>query len=231
MHANVSALSTMKLLRFCLFLLARAQVGRCSLFDWLAAQVPAPETKAGSKDDHHYYYTTTSRDKDIGIFNPRASAGNPLKGLVANPGFSNFDPDATSIDASLDHYYVGLKEVLVGDPDVVGLDAAFDWTALEDRLEASRARRRHAVLSFLVHHPGKPLQVTVPKYLLDKNITQHFYPEFEGGGLSPDYGDQILLRALQQFVEQFGAKYDGDLRIGFIKLALLGFWGEWQVSR
>jgi len=219
----------MKFLRVCLFFLATAPVGECSLFDFLFTTAPgAPERKSATKD---YYYTTTSRDKDIGIYNPTASAGNPLKGLVVNPGFSNFDSDATSIDASLDHYYVGLKEVLVADPDVVGLEAAFDWTALEERLEESKKRRRHAVLTFQGHYPGKPLQATMPKYLLDMNITRHNYPEFLGGGVSPDYGDPMLLRALQQFVQQFGAKYDGDLRIGFINLALLGFWGEWQVGR
>lgn len=45
-----------------------------------------------------------------------------------------------------------------------------------------------------------------------------------GGGLTPDYGNETLLKALTQFVRALGKKYDGDRRIAFIHLGLLGFW-------
>jgi len=32
--------------------------------------------------------------------------------------------------------------------------------------------------------------------------------------------------ALENFIEAFGKRYDGDPRIGFIEVGLIGFWGE-----
>jgi hypothetical protein len=51
-----------------------------------------------------------------------------------------------------------------------------------------------------------------------------------GGGLSPDYGSEPLLSALANFVVALGQKYDGDNRIAFIHLGLLGFWYAISVS-
>jgi hypothetical protein len=45
-----------------------------------------------------------------------------------------------------------------------------------------------------------------------------------GGGFTPNYGSPALTTALVQFVEALGRKYDGDNRIAFIHLGLLGFW-------
>lgn len=45
-----------------------------------------------------------------------------------------------------------------------------------------------------------------------------------GGGFTPDYGSPPLLNALVDFVEALGKKYDGDNRIAFLHLGLLGFW-------
>lgn len=45
-----------------------------------------------------------------------------------------------------------------------------------------------------------------------------------GGGFTPDYGNEALLESLTEFVIALGKKYDGDPRIAFIHLGLLGFW-------
>jgi hypothetical protein len=57
--------------------------------------------------------------------------------------------------------------------------------------------------------------------------THHFhswYDEFLGGGHTPDYGHFPLVTALENFVKALGEKYDGDNRIAFLHLGLLGFW-------
>jgi type II secretory pathway pseudopilin PulG len=38
----------------------------------------------------------------------------------------------------------------------------------------------------------------------------------------------LLLNALQQFITAFGQELDGDPRLAFIQVGLLGFWGEWH---
>jgi hypothetical protein len=173
-----------------------------------------------------YYYQSSSEDV-LGAFNPEAAAGNPLKGLVAFPEFSNYDANATSIDASLEAYYIGLDELMLGDPNVVGVENAFNWTALEKRLSAAASRNRHAILTIMCHYPNW-YRLSIPQYILDAGLVLYDYPDFLGGGKSPNYGDPLLLNALQQFVYAFGQKYDGDNRIGFVNLGLLGFWGEWH---
>jgi hypothetical protein len=34
--------------------------------------------------------------------------------------------------------------------------------------------------------------------------------------------------ALESFIAEFGRRYDGDPRIGFVTIGLIGFWGEWH---
>jgi hypothetical protein len=58
----------------------------------------------------------------------------------------------------------------------------------------------------------------------------HSYTDYGNNGLSvsPDYQNPLLDQALANFIAALGARYDGDPRIGFITLGLLGFWGEWH---
>ena len=121
--------------------------------------------------------------------------------------------------SSLDFYYIGIDEVMTG-PGV------FDWDgSLEPRLAASAARSRHAVVRLLLDFPGRPSMV--PGYLIDGGLTMNPYGA-HGGGFSPDYSDASLLQALGDLVASFGARYDGDPRLGFVQAGLLGFWGEWH---
>jgi len=144
--------------------------------------------------------------------------------ISGSPSFPDYDPSIESIPASLEFYYVPFNELMFGDPDIVGHDAAFDWTALESRLNDSASRNRHAVLTVTIHYPGKPL--FVPQFLWEKGLNFFEYTDFLGGGDSPDYGDPTLLKAIEQFIAAFGKAYDGDERIAFIHLGLLGFWGK-----
>ena len=56
------------------------------------------------------------------------------------------------------------------------------------------------------------------------------YNDFGNNGVSvsPDYSDPRLVTALEAFITALGRRYDGDPRIGFITLGLIGFWGEWH---
>jgi hypothetical protein len=170
---------------------------------------------------------STSSSKHIGWENPLAAVGNPLKGLLGSPSFHDFDTSVTSIDSSLDFHYVGLNDLMFGDPDVIGYDNAFKWDYLENALSTSVSRYRHSVLTFNLHYPTK--ESNIPQYLLDAGIKVHNVTSaLEVNGVSPDYGDPIVLNALRQFIKALGERYDGDTRIAFIHLGLLGFWGEWH---
>lgn len=71
----------------------------------------------------------------------------------------------------------------------------------ERRLAAIANDGRHAVVRVHSHWPGR-------------NET-------------PDYSDPAVQRGITNFIAEFGTKYDGDARIGFIEAGLLGEWGEW----
>jgi hypothetical protein len=111
---------------------------------------------------------------------------------------------------------------MFGNPNVVGETKAFNWTVLDNALSGSASRFAHAAVRFILDFPGWGLMV--PQYLIDAGIELRW----DNGMTSPYYGDPKLLQALEQFVTRFGRRYDGDPRLGFVQVGLLGYWGEWH---
>lgn len=144
-----------------------------------------------------------------------APADNPLKGFLPYAGSYQTFP------YSMEWFYLPLNAVMTG-PD------QFRWTALERRLNDIASRGHQAVFRFYLDYPGRPSGV--PQYLLDAGLVTHAYTENgnDGVSVSPDYDDPRLVAALESFIGAFGRRYDGDPRIGFITLGLIGFWGEWH---
>ncbi len=141
---------------------------------------------------------------------------NPLKGFVP------FDYSTTTFPHSLEWFYIPVSDVQTG-------MNTFQWSALESRLNAISGRGHQAVFRFYYDYPG--LSTGVPQFLIDSGLTMRYYNEpadLGGAGYSPDYSNQTFRTSMQNFIRAFGTKYDGDPRIGFITLGLLGFWGEWH---
>ncbi len=144
-----------------------------------------------------------------------APADNPLKGFMPFAGsYDNFPH-------SMEWFYLPLRDVMTG-PN------KFSWTALERQLNTVAARGHQGVFRFYLDYPGKP--TGIPQYLLDQGLATHAYDDFGNNGVSvaPDYSDPRLVSALENFITAFGRRYDGDPRIGFVTLGLIGFWGEWH---
>lgn len=179
---------------------------------------------ANSSDEaHRQSYFSLSTGNGLDSPNLTASLGNPLKGLMGSPWYYNYMFDS-SVPESLEWFYIGWNTLMKGDPDVVGPDLAFDWTELEIRLNETASRYNHAVFTVFAHYPSWEVPLAIPQYLIDAGLPLYEFPELYGSNLSPDYGDPMMLRALEQFITALGAQYDGDTRIGFIHLGLLGFW-------
>lgn len=144
---------------------------------------------------------------------------NPLKGfmpfaqLVESPDYNRSFPH------SMEWGYVGLSDLMSG------YDQFTFEQGLEPLLERIASRHHQAALRVYLDYPSQP--TGVPQFLLDEGVVLRPYEEF-GGGLCPDYYDPRLLKALRQFIQAFGHAYDGDPRIGFITVGLVGFWGEWH---
>lgn len=165
--------------------------------------------------DDNYYYETT-----LGEINITASIGNPLKGFSVDPNLVVTYP--YRVLTSLESFYIGLDNVLM-------FDNVYNWSNFEKRLNDTASRNCHSIPRFFIHYPGEVLRL--PYDILDQ-IELREYTNHQGTdkGLSPYYGDSILLNVIQNFIIEFGNKYDGDERIGYIQLGILGFWGEWHDS-
>ena len=152
-----------------------------------------------------------------------APPDNPLKGFVPYPGSSA----ANRFPHSLEWDYTRLSEVMTGPTD-------FDWTPFERKLNAAGSRGCQFIARFYLEWPGR--KTGVPQFLIDAGLrlrawtntnTQPFPPAVDH---TPDYEDSRLCSALTNFIRAFGARYDGDPRLGFVGLGLLGTWGEWHNS-
>ncbi|MGC9781441.1 MAG: hypothetical protein HZR80_19520 [Candidatus Heimdallarchaeota archaeon] len=93
---------------------------------------------------------------------------------------------------------------------------------LESNLDEIAERGHQAVFRVFLDYPEEP--TGIPDFLLN-GLTIYQYDEF-GGGISPDYTNETLISTLESFIQEFGKQYDGDNRIGFVQIGLLGHWGE-----
>ncbi|WP_271749894.1 S-layer homology domain-containing protein [Cohnella sp. JJ-181] len=161
-----------------------------------------------------------------------APVDNPLKGLLP---FYNASEEAyftegddwrnrpAQLPYSLEFFYLPLSKLMNNLND-------FDWTELDRRLEAVAARGNQAVFRVYLDYPNKPSGI--PQFLIDEGLKTFQYEGYDNGkdatSEAPDYNDERLMGALDNFIGALGSRYDGDPRIGFIMIGLIGFWGEWH---
>ena len=141
---------------------------------------------------------------------------NPLKGLVP---YDN--PLPNRFPHSLEFFYLPLSDLMIG-PNL------FDWSSLERKLDAIARRGNQAIFRIWVEYPT--LETGVPTFLIEQGVklTRWRNPFENSWNVTPDYGDERLIKALEQFIAALGARYDNDPRVGFLTAGLLGSWGEWH---
>jgi hypothetical protein len=156
-----------------------------------------------------------------------APADNPLKGFMPfYDAYGSADaPMANDFPHSMEWFYIPLRNVMNG-PDSFMFE-----TGMEPQLQSIASRGHQAAMRIYLDYPSKPSGI--PQFLLDDGLLVHPYTFFGNSlkstdSISPDYDDPRLIAALESFIAEFGRRYDGDPRIGFITLGLIGFWGEWH---
>src|ERR1035441_10324657 len=122
---------------------------------------------------------------------------------------------------SMEWGYIPLRSLMSGPTN-------FNWTGL-DTLISNVANRGHQTV-FRIYLDYPTLPTGIPQYLLDAGLATNSYTDYGNNGISvsPDYENPLLVQALTNFIAALGTRYDGDPRLGFITLGLLGFWGEWH---
>jgi hypothetical protein len=204
-----------------------------------AAPRPAePEDPAGSEPEPVYVpLEAPAWAKPEGTYSLAYREGpvdNPLKGFLP---FSNSDKEGyfkendddwretvDQLPHSMEFFYLPLKEIMKGDKQ-------FDWSVMEQEISEIADRGNQAIFRVYLDYPNKPSGI--PEFLLERGLETRAYDYFGNGGeegtsVAPDYNDPNLMQALQDFIVALGAKYDGDPRVGFVQVGLIGFWGEWH---
>ncbi|WP_246005339.1 hypothetical protein [[Actinomadura] parvosata] len=103
-----------------------------------------------------------------------------------------------------------------------------NWSILDNALNEIASYGNQAAVRFYLEYPdgsGTHPANAIPR-CFDGHVT--YRTNTRWGTTSPDYDNAYLLDALSGFIAAFGARYDGDPRIGFIHLGLIGLWGEWH---
>jgi len=140
---------------------------------------------------------------------------NPLKGFI--PFYMTSDYPKR-LPYSMEWNYFALSD-LMKDLD------SFDWAPVEKVLDDIAARGNQTALRVYMEYPGRPS--AIPEFLRKSGVALRKVAQWNSE--SPDYDDPRTIRALTSFIKAFGAKYDGDARIGFVTMGLVGLWGEWHL--
>ncbi|WP_049560908.1 fibronectin type III domain-containing protein [Nonomuraea sp. SBT364] len=154
----------------------------------------------------------------------------PADGPVDNPlkGFARFYSPGGDQNQGYPHAltwtYFGLSEVMTNAADC----GSYDWSQVDSALAESASYGNQVALRFYLEYPGG--SGSHPANAIPRCFDGHvsYRTNAYWGTTSPDYDNAYLLTALRNFIAAFGARYDGDPRIGFIHVGLVGLWGEWH---
>ncbi len=159
---------------------------------------------------------------------------NPLRGLVPYASQMPWAPEENDDAAtqrefassmakvfphSVEFAYVPLAKLVKGDDD-------FDWTPLENVLTQTSRRGCQCTFRVYMEYPGEP--AAIPKYLIKQGLKVTQWKSDDGKVLTPDYEDPSLRKMMRQFIAALGKRYDGDPRVAWLTVGMLGLWGEWH---
>ncbi|GAA3648689.1 hypothetical protein [Flavivirga jejuensis] len=140
----------------------------------------------------------------------------PMTGIVVWDGNTNASSGAHTLEYSYMLY-----------EDIVSEEGVYDWTVVEDKLNAIASRNHQAILRFRYAYVGE--LTSVPKYIKE-------LPDYnETKGLSenketwfPDWSHQELKDFTLAFFEKFAERYDDDNRLAFLQVGF-GLWAEYHI--
>lgn len=150
-----------------------------------------------------------------------APISNPLKGFLPFAPEVGSEPDLA--DQPLPYT---MEFALFPVNSVVTDKGRYNWENVDKMLDSIASRGHQTVLRFYLDCPKK--ESGVPSYLIKEGIdTSRKYSVYGNtDSFSPNYDDPRIQEMLVDFIKEFGNKYDGDPRIGYITAGLIGFWGE-----
>ena len=187
----------------------------CSSTDSPKQSTPVTATEDSAQPSEPSPSTVVAAHSWSPAYDRSVTIGNPLKGFFSSPFWGE---PGDNLPHSMGFVYVPIKDLL---PEQ-GLYRFDD--GLEPLLQAAESRGNHSILRVYLDYPN--YDTGMPDWLLETAgctpYTEH------GGGCSPNYESPLLQETLLDFIAALGASYDGDPRLGFLQLGLIGYWGEWH---
>ncbi|WP_196278932.1 fibronectin type III domain-containing protein [Catellatospora vulcania] len=147
---------------------------------------------------------------------------NPLKGWARfySPG----GDQNNGFPHALTWGYFGLSEIM----NSAGNCGSYNWSIIDSMLAETAGYGNQAAIRVYMTYPGgtgsHPANAIPPCF--NGNVATR--ADATWNVTHPDYDSPFLINALKNFIAAFGARYDGDPRLGFIHLGLVGLWGEWH---
>ncbi|MET0422375.1 MAG: DUF4832 domain-containing protein [Actinoplanes sp.] len=151
-----------------------------------------------------------------------APLDNPLKGFAKfyTPGANQ----NVGYPHSLTWGYFGLSEIM----KTASNCGTYDWSIVDGMLAETAAQGNQAAIRVYLTYPGgtgtHPANAIPACFTGNVTMRSDTYWNVT----HPDYNSAYLITALKNFIAAFGARYDGDPRLGFVHLGLVGLWGEWH---
>lgn len=140
----------------------------------------------------------------------------PMTGIVFWEDSGRNKTDAIQLEFSYMRY-----------SDVVSQRGAYQWSAVEKKLNAISRRGHQAILRFYFTYPGK--QTAVPAYIKALPDYQETQAESENKPTGfPDWSHPELKRFVKEFHSRFAARYDRDPRLAFVQTGF-GLWAEYHI--
>ncbi|WP_033342999.1 DUF4832 domain-containing protein [Catenuloplanes japonicus] len=147
---------------------------------------------------------------------------NPLKGWA-----TFYSPGANQNGGyphALTWGYFGLSEIMKNASNC----GTYDWSIIDGMLAETATYGNQAAIRIYLTYPGgtgtHPANAIPACY--NGNVAMR--PDTYWNVTHPDYDSAFLNTALRNFITAFGARYDGDPRLGFVHMGLVGLWGEWH---
>lgn len=141
----------------------------------------------------------------------------PMTGIVLWTDNPKNNTDAVALEYS----YMLYK-------DIVKSKGVYDWTPLDNLLEAVAARKHHLIIRFRYVYVGDG-ESAVPQYIRDLPDYEETIGMSEGRETCfPDWRHPELQRFHLEFYRKLGERYNKDKRIAFLQTGF-GLWAEYHI--
>lgn len=144
-----------------------------------------------------------------------AEIPNPWRGSY-QWNWSNIQPDGWPVTDYYVRYYWNQIETA---KDV------YDFSDIEKNMNIAKARGGKFGFRIMAVNPSCGCDV-LPQYLKD-GMNGEIY---SGGNVIPNWNDSFFLERVKAVIAALGARYNNDLRLGYVDMGFYGAWGEWHLS-